>query len=425
MGPREAAAEVLAALLPTLPQAMVNRPQASAGVAFALAAEGPAHGSLPADQRLREFFRAQPGLGKRDRLFTGDLVFAVLRNLRLYEELENARRRSVTAPADRARELVEVALAAAGLTQADGEAGPSSPPWASMAAGLPQAVRYSLPDWLWERLEATHGARTDAIAAALLQPSPIDIRVNRLLGKADVLRRLLAQRGIETEAIDSVPTGLRVAGRPNLEQLDLFQQGWFEIQDAGSQWIADSCAAKRGQLVIDFCAGGGGKALAMAARMRNLGKVLAFDTAGERLARLEPRAVRARTSIVEPMRIDGLTDRRLERYRSRADVVLVDAPCSGTGTLRRSPDLKWRLSPARLQTQVEEQQAILRAAAALVKPGGTLVYATCSLLQEENEQQVARFEQVGFNRTRMAAWLPDEGPSSSFFLASWVLRARH
>ena len=159
--------------------------------------------------------------------------------------------------------------------------------------------------------------------------------------------------------------------------------------------------------------------------MRNVGKVLAFDTAEERLARLKPRAQRAGARILETLRIDGLTDPRLRRYRGRADVVLVDAPCSGTGTLRRSPDLKWRLSPERLLAHVEVQQAILLTAATLVKPGGSLVYATCSLLREENEQQAARFDRSGFDFDRTAAWLPDEGPSSSFFLAKWVLRARN
>ena len=226
-----------------------------------------------------------------------------------------------------------------------------------------------------------------------------------------------------------MPTGLRISGHPGLEQLDLFQQGWFEIQDAGSQRIADACGARRGQLVIDFCAGGGGKALAIAARMRNLGKVLAFDTVEERLARLQPRAARAGVGIIETMRIGGLEDPRLGRYRSRADVVLVDVPCSGTGTLRRSPDAKWRLTPRRMQAHVEEQQAILRAASGLVKPGGVLVYATCSLLREENEAQVERFDGGAWGLRRfdpvgVTAWLPDEGPSSSFFMAKWVLQAR-
>ena len=295
---------------------------------------------------------------------------------------------------------------------------------ADFAARLPDAVRYSMPDWLWEKLQASHGERARGIAAALLQPSPIDIRANLLLGKAEDLARRLREQGVEAEAIAGVPTGLRVIGRPNLEKLDLFERGWFEIQDAGSQRIVDFCEPRRGQLVVDFCAGAGGKTLAMAARMRNAGKVLAFDTGDERLSRLMPRARRAGVGIVEPMRIDGVGDARLARYRGRADLVLVDAPCSGTGTLRRSPDMKWRLSPKRLLQHVAEQRAILAAASALVKPGGKLVYATCSLLQEENEQQVAAFIRPGFEFIESRSFLPDEGPSSGFFVAKWELASR-
>jgi 16S rRNA (cytosine967-C5)-methyltransferase len=344
-----------------------------------------------------------------------------------------ATKRDSPEPRLRAQELIAVAHAlanqpsseAAADYRAGGSAGPSeAASLGALAARLPEAVRYSLPDWLWELLRAAHGGRADAIAAALLRPSPIDLRANLLVGKAEVLRLRLAERGIEAVGIEGVPTGLRVSGRPNLERLDLFEQGWFEVQDAGSQRIVDACGARRGQLVVDFCAGAGGKSLALAARMRNAGKVLAFDTAEERLARLKPRLVRAGAGIVEPVRIDGLGDPRLARYRRRADVVLVDAPCTGTGTLRRSPDLKWRISPERLGAHVVEQQAILAAASALVKPGGTLVYATCSILQEENERQVARFDRPGFRLDGSAAWLPDEGPSSSFFLAKWLLQAR-
>ena len=430
-----------------------------------------AGGSTPADQRLREFFRNHPGLGKRDRQQVGDLVFDVLRNLRLYRALAEqgvgqtgqrgaslgqdgdvARGRSAraamgkdAAPAPetlaRARELIAVARlvghdssgrpggpAAEGQPAEGADGNPSLPATgadvvAAAAARLTEAVRYSLPDWLWERLQASHGDRAEAIAAALLQPSPIDIRVNLLVGKAGELARRLREQGVESEPIAGVPTGLRIMGRPNLEKLDLFERGWFEIQDAGSQRIVDFSAPRRGQLVVDFCAGAGGKTLALAARMRNAGKVLSFDTGNERLSRLMPRARRARVEIVEPMRLDGVDDVRLARYRRRADLVLVDAPCSGIGTLRRSPDMKWRLTPKRLLQHVAEQRAILAAAAALVKPGGTLVYATCSLLREENEQQAADFHGAGFELVETRAWLPDEGPSSGFFVAKWVLQA--
>jgi 16S rRNA (cytosine967-C5)-methyltransferase len=373
--------------------------------------------SMPGDQRLRDFFRQHPGLGKRDRLQIGDWVFDVLRNLRLYEALARRQAAPVQAatigtteppdPTAHARRLILLAQAAEPLPGFD---------------DLPEPVRFSLPDWLWERLQAAYGDRATSIAAALLLPSPIDLRANLLKGKAEVLRQKLADRGVEAVAIDQVPTGLRVAGRPNLEKLDLFEQGWFEIQDAGSQRIVDFSEPRRGQLVVDFCAGAGGKTLAIAARMRNVGKVLAFDTGEERLSRLMPRARRAGADIANAMRIDGVQDPRLARYFRRADVVLVDAPCSGTGTLRRSPDMKWRLTAARVAQHVQEQRAILVAAAKLVKPGGKLVYATCSLLQEENEQQVDWFAEAGFDLIEMKAWLPDEGPSSGFFVAKWLLR---
>jgi 16S rRNA (cytosine967-C5)-methyltransferase len=437
MHPEDAAAAALVAILPTLP----------AWSPGAGPAQDPAPSSaagMPADQCLREFFHRHPALGKRDRLQIGNRVFDVLRNLRLYEELVHRSRGGAPAkpapgrPQDYARELIDLARAAAaqpaaGATDEAGATSETGEPrvWslAQAAAGLPDAVRYSLPDWLWQRLQASHGERAGAIAQALLQPSPIDLRTNLLVGKPAALRQKLAARGIDAVPIDGVPTGLRVTGRPNLEKLDLFEQGWFEIQDAGSQRIADFCQARRGQLVVDFCAGAGGKTLAIAARMRNMGKVLAFDTGEQRLSRLMPRARRAGTDIVSAIRMDGLADPRLARYRRRADVVLVDAPCSGTGTLRRSPDLKWRLTPQRLSLHVQEQQAILAAASALVKPGGRLVYATCSLLQEENEQQVERFDAsvaggaAGFRLIQVDSWLPDMGPSSGFFVAKWLFEA--
>lgn len=418
------------------------RPDAAA--AAALAQILPAS-PLPADEQLRLFFRAHPSLGQRDRARVGDWIFDTLRNLRLYRELARRQHGDSAAASDEPRHLIEIARA---RSERAGQA-----PLAERAAGdaaleqvesdLTPAIRYSLPDWLWDRLVASHADRTESIARALLQPAPIDLRVNLLRGKAEALRSLLAERGVDAVPIEGVPTGLRVAGRPNLARLDLFERGWFEIQDAGSQRIADLCEARRGQLVVDFCAGAGGKTLALSARMRNSGRVLAFDTGQQRLSRLLPRATRAGVDIVSPMRITGTQDPRLARYRRRADVVLVDAPCSGTGTLTRNPELKWRLSPQRLQAHVLEQQAILAAASALVKPGGTLIYATCSLLNEENRAQVDRFLATaatadpppgsgaqgavgaarGFELTHVEDWLPngeEGGRSSGFFMAKWL-----
>ncbi len=428
MRPEDAAAAALEALLPTMAPATAR-------------AKSP---TSPADQLLRDFFRAHPALGKRDRVQVADWVFDVLRNLRLYRELVLRDRGEGAVGEVAARELVDMARAAPGPASGDVPAGHPDL-HGQVASTLPEAIRFSLPDWLWLRLLEAHGARAVAIAQSLLQASPIDLRDNLLRGKADALRQRLVERGIEATPIDGVPTGLRVAGRPNLEKLDLFERGWFEIQDAGSQRIVDVCDVRRGQLVIDFCAGAGGKSLAMAARMRNTGRVLAFDTGEDRLSRLMPRARRAGVDIVTTLRLSGLQDPRLARYLRRADVVLVDAPCSGTGTLRRSPDLKWRLSPARLSLHVNEQREILAAASTLVRPGGKLVYATCSLLREENQQQADWFTKTsagtfdaigvqsggrqdlpvraGFEPILAENWLPDGGRSSGFFVAKWLLRA--
>jgi 16S rRNA (cytosine967-C5)-methyltransferase len=411
MRSEEAAARALALILPALAAGQAGKPPADA---------------RPADALMHAFFRDHPALGKRDRTQVADLVFDVLRNLRLYREL--------AAGGGAGGDIPLPALVATARTAM------AAPRPAAAREDLPEAVRYSLPDWIWARLREAHGDRAREIAAALLLPAPVDLRVNLLRGKATALRDELARRGIDAEPVDGVPTALRLPGRPALERLDLFERGWFEIQDAGSQWIADACAARRGQLVVDFCAGAGGKTLALAARMRNAGRILAFDTSAHRLAQLAPRARRAGVEIVTTVRIDGPEDARLSRYRRRADLVLVDAPCSGTGTLARSPELKWRLTPERLDELVQLQRRILVAAAELVKPGGTLVYATCSLLREENHAQAHWFGGSGpviggvsagrplagsstaFQPPRMDAWLPDGGHASGFFVAKWLTR---
>ena len=425
------------------PAAATRRPVAGglAGhAAAALAALMPADGfrdgvvwpdGPPADQRLADYFRRHPALGKRDRRWIADRVFDVLRQGALYRAFAGG---ASPTPAD----LIEVSRAA----EADDGAAVGR-----FADTCPEALRYSLPAWLWERLEASHpGGEAAAIAAALLRPAPVDLRCNLLRGRPEALRQALAERGIDALPVAGASTALRVAGRAALERLDLFEQGWFEPQDAGSQMIADACGARRGERIVDFCAGAGGKSLALAARMRNSGQILAFDTDGERLARLVPRAARAGVSIITSVRIDGVADPRLSRYAGRADRVLVDAPCSGTGTLRRSPDLKWRLHPGLLAYYRQQQQAILAVAATLVRPGGLLVYATCSLLDEENELQVGAFAPPADGRrgpgqapagtvgrsnprpatfvpTEQARWLPGPEGGDGFFVAKWELRS--
>jgi 16S rRNA (cytosine967-C5)-methyltransferase len=189
------------------------------------------------------------------------------------------------------------------------------------------------------------------------------------------------------------PWGLRLADKPALTRLEAFTRGAIEVQDEGSQILAALLDARRGEMVVDFCAGAGGKTLAIGACMRTTGRLYAFDTSAHRLDALKPRLARSGLSNVHPAAIAHERDDRIKRLAGKIDRVLVDAPCSGLGTLRRNPDLKWRQSPQSVQEMAAKQLAILRSAARLLKPGGRLVYATCSLLREENEAVAQAFDE--------------------------------
>jgi 16S rRNA (cytosine967-C5)-methyltransferase len=201
----------------------------------------------------------------------------------------------------------------------------------------------------------------------------------------------LAEAGVVATPTPYSPWGLRVEGKPQINRSELFTGGAIEVQDEGSQLLALLTEAKRGEMVVDFCAGAGGKTLALGAMMRNTGRLYAFDVSTHRLEALKPRLARSGLSNVYPAGIAHERDERIKRLSGKIDRVLVDAPCSGLGTLRRNPDLKWRQSPQSVQELVAKQQSILASAARLVKSGGRLVYATCSLLAAENEQIAAAF----------------------------------
>lgn len=342
----------------------------------------------PADAVLSAHFRAQRQLGRQDRAFIADTAYAVLRRLRTLEHLAGGRepRRLTLAWLARfggrsVRELAPVAHAdemdwlrqakAADLTQ------------------LPEAVRLDLPDWLYARLSAQYGASLAPLITALNQPAPLDVRVNTLRMTRAAAAEALAVTGIACTPTPYSPWGLRLVGKPALNRHPLFLDGVIEVQDEGSQLLALLTGASRGERVCDFCAGAGGKTLALGAMMHNRGRLYAFDVSERRLANLKPRLARSGLANVYPQRIDSETDPCLKRLTGKFDRVLVDAPCSGLGTLRRNPDLKWRHTPAAVAELTAKQAAILAAAARLVKPGGWLVYATCSLLEEENETQVA------------------------------------
>jgi 16S rRNA (cytosine967-C5)-methyltransferase len=347
--------------------------------------------SGPADSVLKQFFREHKQLGQHDRAFVAELAFAVLRNLRLLEQLGAQRSARRLALASLSITFGISVRELAPLLRREEEA------WLTELRShphseLPAAVRLSLPDWLFERLLHQYGAdEMEPLARALLQQAPLDLRVNTLLASREEVLKQLAEDGIGAVATAYSPAGIRLESKPALQKHPLFLEGKIEVQDHGSQLLSYLLAPRRRQMVVDFCAGAGGKTLALGAMMSSEGRLYAFDTSDRRLANLKLRLKRSGLSNVHPQHIDSEADARIQRLDAKIDRVLVDAPCSGFGTLRRNPDLKWRHDADGIAQMMRKQEAILQAAARLVKPGGRMVYATCSLLREENEQIVEQF----------------------------------
>jgi 16S rRNA (cytosine967-C5)-methyltransferase len=338
--------------------------------------------SGPADETLSRYFRAERSLGQHERGFIAEAVFAVLR-----------RRRSLEAAAGSAVPealVVAAALRVLGhsLRSLDGRVEPQLAERirSFRLDEMPQAVRADLPDWLWDSLDADYGEReAGRIAQGMLNPAPLDLRVNLARTSREEVRVRLARDGIEAQPTPYSPAGLRLAGKPPINRHALFRDGLVEVQDEGSQLLAWLLAPRRGEMVADYCAGAGGKTLAVAMLMRGTGRVYAMDVSARRLAALGPRAARAGVTNVHAIALSGDNDPRAKRLAGKLDRVLVDAPCSGFGTLRRNPDLKWRHRAQAIAELAQKQRSILGAASRLVKPGGRLVYATCSILSAENE----------------------------------------
>lgn len=346
----------------------------------------------PADAVVSRYFREHRQLGHADRAFVAETVFAVLRRGRSIEarcagQLSDRRRLLATLAIVRGwsqRELAPVLKASEEEWLAAAKAVPE--------ADLPPAVRCDLPDWLYARLEQQFGAdEVLALSRAMNQSAPLDLRVNTLKGDRDTLLAKLAADDIAASPGALSPLAVRLRDKPALAKHPLFLEGAFEVQDEGSQVLGFLLEPKRGEMVVDFCAGAGGKTLLLGALMRNTGRLYAFDVSDKRLANLKPRLARSGLSNVHPARIEHERDQKIKRLAGKADRVLVDAPCSGLGTLRRNPDLKWRQDETSVAELTVKQAAILAAAATLVRPGGRLVYATCSLLSAENDEIVAAF----------------------------------
>ena len=345
----------------------------------------------PADATLSAFFRSHPKIGRRDRAVIADSVYAALRRRRLLERV------AATQSPRRLALATWMALLGANLRELDPWLRGDEAEWLASvkreaAAPKPFEVECELPDWAIERLRARYDeSALLALAKGLLQSAPLDLRVNPLKISREAALERLAADGFRATATPYSPEGIRLKEKPAINRHTLFLEGSIEVQDEGSQLLCHLVAPKRGEMVVDFCAGAGGKTLALGALMRSSGRLYAFDISPKRLAGLKPRLARSGLSNVHPQRIEGVNDARVKRLAGKIDRVLVDAPCSGLGTLRRNPDMKWRQTPEDVAELVEKQKSILAAAARLVKPGGRLVYATCSILEEENRGIVEDF----------------------------------
>ncbi len=345
---------------------------------------------FPADAVMSRYLRANPSLGQQDRAFVAETVFATLRRLRLLETMTGGRdpRRLTLAALTRLRGL--------SLRELDAALNPRERDWLAdlkaRAEDSSLAVRCDFPDWLLARLQRQYGEdELLALAQSLQQRAPLDLRVNLLKANREAVIARLSADGMVARATPYSPVGVRLEGKPQVNRHALFLEGAIEIQDEGSQLMCQLLAPRRGEMVADFCAGAGGKTLALGAMMRSSGRLYAFDISAKRLARLKPRLARSGLSNVHPQWIASENDARLKRLAGKLGRVLVDAPCTGLGTLRRNPDLKWRQSEQTLADYRLRQDVILAAAAKLVKPGGLLAYATCSLLDQENEEVVESF----------------------------------
>ncbi|MBX3491016.1 RsmB/NOP family class I SAM-dependent RNA methyltransferase [Parvibaculum sp.] len=358
----------------------------------------------PADRAFDAWARSSRFAGSKDRAAVSEIVFSVLRHRAQLAAATGSDAPQLLAFA--AIALLQGEGADAAAARADGTPhapspltddetaalraaalpGPDAPPW----------VRLNYPEWLHPEFEAALGNSLEAEMAALMERAPTDLRVNALKATRDRAMALLADENVETEPTPLSPWGLRLTGRANILGLASFRDGVIELQDEGSQLACLATGVTPGEQVVDLCAGGGGKSLALAAMMRNRGQVHACDTDARRLGKLMPRAQRAGIRNIQTRTLGrfapGAADADLADLEARMDCVLVDAPCSGTGAWRRNPDARWRIDPETLAGYRAAQSEVLARAARLLRPGGRLVYVTCSMLPSENEKQVEAFQ---------------------------------
>lgn len=366
-----------------------------------------------ADKAIEWQFKNNPQWGSRDRKFIAEGVYDIVRNYRLYSELAESQNNFwfITAVW-----LVNKNIAL--------------PDWQEFKHVNPKAIAdhkvylqakppvfHSYPDWLWQLGEAELGKDLwEKEAISMNQLAPVFLRVNTLKTNRARLAEELNKDNIQTEVVNEAKDALRLVKRENVFQSRLFKEGWFEVQDAGSQLITEFLAPKPGELVIDACAGAGGKSLHIAAMMQNKGKIISMDVEAWKLDELKKRARRAGVSSVETKVIQG--EASINSLTRKADKLLLDVPCSGTGVIKRNPDTKWKLSAESIEATKTIQKNILSGYSEMVKTGGSLVYSTCSILPSENGRQTSEFlaSHPEYSMVKEKTILPHEG-FDGFYMA--------
>ena len=355
---------------------------------------------FPADRVMSAYFKGNRYIGSKDKAAISENLYTILRNRLSFEYILQSKELG-------AHSRVLVALL---LKMDDGDLyntfdGEKYSPRRLKPGQLerfaeldlkvidsaPLNVQLNVPEWLAPKLEAALGDRYEAEMHATNRRATTDVRVNTIKTTLPAIDQAFADMGYKAHKTDLSPWCIRFESRVALFAMRQFKDGGFEVQDEGSQLLALLSDVKPSQKVVDFCAGAGGKTLAMAAMMENKGTLYACDVHDRRLEQMTKRAKRAGVHNVRSHVLSSENDKWVKKHAKMADVVLIDAPCTGTGTWRRSPDSRWNLAQENLDNLVALQQSILTSAQRLVKPGGRLLYATCSFLREENEEQIEAF----------------------------------
>lgn len=373
-----------------------------------------------ADKALQGTLKRDKRWGSRDRSFIAEMVYDIVRWKRLYGEIAE-----VKEPFDR-QKLFRLFAVWATLK------GIALPDWKQLEDTPTRRIkgrfdelskirkyRESIPDWMDELGEKELGKKWDAEIAALNLEADVVLRTNTLKTTPEQLKAVLFDLDIETEAVQGLPYALKLKQRTNVFQAPVFKDGWFEVQDASSQLVAEFLDVKPGMRVVDACAGAGGKSLHLASLMENKGQLIALDIYANKLNELKRRAKRAGAFNIETRHIDST--KVIKKLHEKADRVLIDAPCSGLGVLKRNPDAKWKLQPEFIDTIKQTQAEILENYSKIVKPGGQLVYATCSILPSENQKQIMKFlnSETGksFNLAKEKTILPSKSGYDGFYMA--------